>query len=62
MKKQYDMNDHVEMKKPHPCGVNDWEIIRMGADIRIKCSGCSQLVMMPRREFERKMKRIIEKN
>lgn len=62
MKKQYDMNDHVEMKKLHPCGVNDWEIIRMGADIRIKCSGCSQLVMMPRREFERKMKKIIEKN
>lgn len=61
MDKNYDLHDFVEMKKPHPCGENRWEIIRMGADIRIKCDNCGQLVMMPRREFERKMKKILEK-
>lgn len=56
----YDLNDIVEMKKQHPCGENRWEIIRMGADIRIKCLGCGQLVMMPRREFNRKIKKVLE--
>lgn len=59
--KSYDLHDVVEMKKQHPCGTNRWEIIRMGADIRIKCEGCEQLVLMPRREFERKMKKVLTK-
>ncbi len=59
MDKHYDLHTHVEMKKPHPCGSNRWEIIRMGADIRIKCEKCGQMVLMPRREFERKMKKIL---
>lgn len=54
--KSYELHDIVEMKKPHPCGENAWKIIRMGADIRIKCQGCGQSVLMPRREFEKKMK------
>lgn len=58
MEKEYELHDHVEMKKPHPCGTNRWEIIRMGADIRIKCDKCGQMVMMPRREFNRKMKKV----
>ncbi len=49
------------MKKPHPCGVNQFQVIRMGMDIRIKCEGCGHSVMLPRREFERKVKRIIRK-
>ena len=56
----YELNNIVEMKKQHPCGVNRWEIIRLGADIRIKCLGCGQLIMMPRREFNRKIKKVIE--
>lgn len=59
--KDFDLHDTVQMKKQHPCGANNWEIIRMGADIRIKCLGCGQLVMMPRREFTRKMKKIMTK-
>lgn len=58
----YDLNDIIEMKKQHPCGENRWEIIRMGADIRVKCLGCSQLVLMPRREFNRKIKKVLESN
>ena len=60
MNKTYDLHDVIEMKKPHPCGTNSWEIVRMGADIRLKCTGCNHLVMMPRREFERKMKKVIQ--
>ncbi|WP_195852459.1 DUF951 domain-containing protein [Aerococcus mictus] len=57
--KNYDLNDIVEMKKPHPCKTNAWKLIRMGADIRMKCQGCGQSVMMPRREFEKKIKKVI---
>lgn len=56
--KEYDMYDWVEMKKPHPCGTNRWQIIRMGMDIRIKCQGCAHSVLMPRSKFERKLKRV----
>ncbi|WP_277584089.1 DUF951 domain-containing protein [Psychrobacillus antarcticus] len=58
-KKQFQLNDIVEMKKQHPCGTNAWKIIRMGADIRIKCEGCQHSVMIPRKEFEKKMKRLV---
>lgn len=59
--KDYDLNDIVEMKKAHPCGTNRWKIIRMGMDIKIECTGCGHIVMLPRREFERKLKKILEK-
>lgn len=55
----YGLKDIVEMKKQHPCGTNRWEIIRMGMDIRIKCENCGHSVMLPRREFEKKMKRVL---
>ena len=46
---QYDLNDIIEMKKEHPCHKSkQWKIIRMGADIRIKCLGCGSSVLMPR--------------
>jgi len=59
--KEFDLNDIVEMKKPHPCGTNRWKVIRMGMDIRIKCEGCGHSVLMPRKEFTRKMKKVLEK-
>lgn len=59
--KEYALNDVVEMKKPHPCGVNSWKIIRMGMDIRIKCQGCEHSVMIPRRDFTKKFKRVTER-
>lgn len=60
-KEEFGLNDIVEMKKPHPCGTNKFKIIRMGMDIRIKCEGCGHSVMLPRREFARKIKRIVVK-
>ena len=60
--KEFNLNDVVEMKKPHPCGENRWKIIRMGMDIRIKCEGCQHSVMLPRKEFARKIRKILEKS
>ena len=60
IRKEYALNDVVIMKKPHPCGTNEWRIIRMGADIRIKCLNCGRSVLMQRMEFERKLKKVIE--
>ncbi len=61
VEKEFGLNDVVQMKKPHPCGENKWRIIRMGMDIRIKCLGCSHSVMLPRREFTKKMKKVLER-
>lgn len=58
-RKQFALGDIVQMKKPHPCGTNAWKVIRMGMDIRIKCTGCEHSVMIPRLEFERKMKKVL---
>ncbi|ABJ68743.1 DUF951 domain-containing protein [Pediococcus pentosaceus] len=57
---EYELHDIVQMKKSHPCGSNTWEIIRVGMDIKIKCEGCGHIVMLPRREFERKLKKVVE--
>ena len=49
------------MKKAHPCGSNEWEITRVGADIKIKCINCGRAVLIPRIEFNRKLKKVIQK-
>ncbi len=59
--KDFALNDIVEMKKQHPCGTNRWQIIRMGMDVRVKCLGCERSVLIPRKEFAKKMKKILEK-
>ncbi|WP_285856928.1 DUF951 domain-containing protein [Mesobacillus subterraneus] len=58
---EFQLNDVVEMKKPHPCGTNKWKIIRLGMDIRIKCEGCQHSVLIPRKEFTRKVKKLLLK-
>jgi len=59
--KEYDIGTIVQMKKQHPCGSYLWEIIRLGADIKIKCKGCERIVMLPRNKFEKDAKKVIEK-
>lgn len=58
---EYALADTVQMKKPHACQKNDWEIMRLGADIRLKCLGCGRTIMMPRAEFNRKLKKVLTK-
>lgn len=59
-RKAFNLGDIVKMKKQHPCGSYNWEVVRMGMDIKIKCTGCGRIVMLPRSEFEKKMVKIIE--
>lgn len=55
----YTLGTKVIMKKQHPCGTNEWEITRMGADIKIKCLNCGRTVLIPRIDFNKKVKKII---
>ena len=58
--KKYTIGTKVIMKKPHPCGTNEWKIIRLGADIKIECCNCKRTVMIPRIEFNKKIKKVID--
>lgn len=49
----------VTMKKPHPCGENKWEIIRYGADVKLKCTRCERIVMIDRIKFLRNVKKVL---
>ena len=60
MNKEYRLGSKVIMKKPHPCGTNLWEIVRLGVDIKLKCVNCGRTVMMDRIEFERTLKKVVE--
>ncbi|WP_442945394.1 DUF951 domain-containing protein [Oceanirhabdus sp. W0125-5] len=59
--KEYGLGDIVEMKKGHPCGANSWKIIRLGADIKIKCTECNRIVMIPKIKFDKGIKKILLK-
>lgn len=58
----FNLGDIVETRKGHPCGSNNWEIIRLGADIKIKCVGCGRIVMLQRVKFEKSVKKIVKSN
>ena len=60
MDKEYKVGSIVVMKKQHPCGFNEWEITRVGADIKIKCLNCGRSIMLPRIEFNKKLKKVIK--
>ena len=53
------VGDIVKLKKPHPCGGFNWEILRVGADFRIKCTTCERQVWLPRKEVERRITKIV---
>ncbi len=55
----FDLGDQVIMKKPHACGGNLWEIVRVGADIKLKCTSCGRVVMLDRLAFLKRGKKIV---
>lgn len=57
----YTLGDIIMMKKQHACGVNRWEVVRLGADIKIRCLGCGHQVMLSRIDFNKKFKKVITK-
>jgi len=58
-RKVFELGDIVQMKKQHPCGSNEMEIIRMGMDIRIKCVKCKHSILLPRAKFEKGFKKVL---
>ena len=54
------LGDILTMKKQHPCGSKQWEVIRIGADFKIKCCGCGHIVMLPRVKVEKNIRKINE--
>jgi hypothetical protein len=55
------VGDIVRLKKSHPCGGVDWSVVRLGADIGIKCQTCGRRVLLPRRDLERRMRLFVSR-
>ena len=60
MSKDYKLGSIVIMKKNHPCGSNEWKITRVGTDIKIQCLNCGRTIMLPRIEFNKKLKKVVQ--
>ena len=56
----YNIGDKIITKKVHPCGGNTWEIVRVGADIKIKCLTCGHIVMVPSYKFPKLVKKVLD--
>lgn len=48
----------IKLKKQHPCGSSEWEILRVGMDFRLKCCGCNHQIMIPRKQVEKNIKSV----
>ncbi|HJA71792.1 MAG TPA: DUF951 domain-containing protein [Candidatus Lachnoclostridium stercoravium] len=58
----YEVGDIVKLKKPHPCGSQEWEILRVGADFRLKCMGCGHQIMTARKLVEKNTRGLRKKS
>lgn len=59
---QYKIGDIVQMKKKHPCGSQEWEVMQLGADMRVKCCGCDRMVLIARPKFIKGTKKILSRD
>ena len=57
----FQIGDIVRLRKPHPCGGYEWEIVRLGADIGLKCQTCQHRVLLTRRELEKRLKTFVKR-
>ena len=55
------LEDVVRLRKAHPCGSTDWTVVRIGADIGLRCQGCNRRVLLPRREAEKRVKTFLQR-
>lgn len=53
------VGDRLKLKKQHPCGSKEWEVLRIGADFRLKCTGCGHQIMIARRQAEKNIREVI---
>lgn len=58
---EYNVGDIIETKKNHPCGGRTWEILRTGADVKLKCLTCGRIIMLTREETEKRTKKVLPK-
>ncbi len=58
---EINVGDVLKLKKQHPCGAKEWEVLRVGADFRIKCMGCGHQIMIARKLLEKNIKEIEKK-
>ncbi len=56
----FNVGQVIQLKKPHPCGCKEWEILRTGMDFRLKCRGCAHQVMVPRKLVEKNFKKFVD--
>ena len=59
---QFRIGDIVQMKKKHPCGSQEWEVVQLGSDMRIKCRGCGRIVLIPRPKFLKGAKKVLNRD
>lgn len=59
---EFDLGDVIKLKKSHPCGTNEWEVLRTGMDFRLKCTGCGHHIMISRKLVEKNFKGFISKS
>lgn len=55
------LGDVVTLRKPHPCGGFDWEVMRLGADIRVRCTTCERTVMLSRSDLAKRTRSVVPK-
>jgi hypothetical protein len=55
-------DDVVRLRKPHPCGGYEWVVVRLGADIGLRCTTCGRRVLLPRRELAKRLKTIVSRS
>ena len=53
------IGDVLTVKKPHPCGSKEFEVLRIGADFKIKCLGCEHIVTVPRNKIEKNIRAVV---
>jgi hypothetical protein len=58
---QLDIGDRLRLRKPHPCGSYDWVVVRLGADIGLRCEKCGRRVLLSRAEVERRTKQVLSR-
>lgn len=53
------LGDVVRLRKAHPCGSDTWTVVRLGADIGLRCTGCARKVLIPRGELARRVRAVV---
>jgi hypothetical protein len=55
------LGDLVRLRKPHPCGGTDWEVVRLGTDVGLVCQTCARKILLPRSTFNKRLKTILSR-